>query len=155
MKSEGGVGSPSRMGAESITLPWHWCGFRCVPKLGWDASVKLNEARHGSGWIFVMLFSFPSFIHFLKGGGSSIPCYCFQKAISNGTFQQRTLATLVVPRFVKEAFSFKHMLAFNGHPFKNPAVCADVSRFPSPPCTYVPPLWSGSAPASVLIFCQP
>lgn len=69
MKSEGGVGSPSRMGAESITLPWHWCGFRCVPKLGWDASVKLNEARHGGGWIFVMLFSFPSFIHFFKGGG--------------------------------------------------------------------------------------
>lgn len=80
MKSEGRVGSPSRMGAESITLPWHWCGLLCVPKLGWDASAKLNEARRGGGWIFVMLFSFPSFIHFLKKGvGSRIPCYCFQK----------------------------------------------------------------------------
>lgn len=69
VKSEGRVGSPSRMGAESITLPWHWCGLLCVPKLGWDASAKLNEARHGGGWIFMMLFSFPSFIHFSKKGG--------------------------------------------------------------------------------------
>lgn len=46
MKSEGRLGSPSKMGAESITLPWHWCGLLSVPKLGWDASAKLNEAQH-------------------------------------------------------------------------------------------------------------
>lgn len=74
--------------------------------------MKLDTEVAGFSGCFLVFL--PLFIFLKEGGSSSIPCYCFQKAISNGTFQQRTLATLVVPRFVKEAFSFKHMLPLMG-----------------------------------------